>query len=103
MIPAHIEHTFLAIDRILNGSPASADTARKSYMTSQGQKDVPNAGLGSVEAGSLYPVTCRARYYDAASKVLEDELQLFTHENAEELGLLIEQWIEKKRENWEPR
>jgi hypothetical protein len=90
--------------------PASADTARKSYMTSQGQKDVPNAGLGSVEAGTsakrdreLYPVTCRAHFYDIATKILEDELRLLTHTNADELGLLIEQWIEKKRENWEPR
>lgn len=44
-----IEHTMLGIDRILNGSPASADTANKSL--SHGQKDVPHAGLGSVEAG----------------------------------------------------
>lgn len=48
-----LEHTMLGIDRILNGSPASTDTAHKSYMTSQGQEDVPNAGLGSVEAGPI--------------------------------------------------
>lgn len=46
-----LEHTMLGIDRILNGSPASADTANKPL--SHGQKDVPNAGLGSVEAGIL--------------------------------------------------
>lgn len=31
--------------------PSSIGTARKSYMTSQGQKDETNAGLGPVEAG----------------------------------------------------
>lgn len=51
-IPAHIEHTFKALLMIERAcSPASADTAHKSYVTSQGQKDVPHAGLGSVEAG----------------------------------------------------
>lgn len=40
-----LKYAFLALD------PPSADTARKSYMTSQGQKDVPHASLGSVEAG----------------------------------------------------
>lgn len=94
-----IDHAARALDR----SPGSADTAHKSYMTSQGQKDLPHAGLGSVEAGTLYPVSCRARYYEAASKILEDELRLFTNDNTNELGLLIEQWLEKKRENWEPR
>lgn len=88
-----------ALDRSL----ASADTARKSCMTSQSQKDVPPPGLGSVEAGSSYPVTCRARYYDAASTILEEEGQLFNHANANELGAVIEQWIATKRNNWEPR
>jgi hypothetical protein len=41
-------HTLSIVDR----SPTSTDTARKSCMTSQGQKDVPHAGLGSVEAGT---------------------------------------------------
>lgn len=111
-------------------SPASTDTARKSYMTSQGQEDVPHAGLGSVEAGtsakckscgaplyalydsctqclttqvSEYPVTCRARYYDAASRILEEEGQIWTHDNADELGHVIQKWIEETRNNWEPR
>lgn len=120
-----LEHTMLGIDRILNGPPACTDTARKSYVTSQSQEHVPHAGLGSVEAGtsakckscgaplhalydsctqcltaqvSEYPVTCRARYYDAASRILEDELGLLSHANANELGAVIEQWIEQKRE-----
>lgn len=96
-----LEHTMLGIDRILNGSLASADTAGKS--SSHSQKDVPPPGLGSVEAGSSYPVTCRARYYDAASTILEEEGQLFNHANANELGAVIEQWIATKRNNWEPR
>jgi hypothetical protein len=63
----------------------------------------PTADARTAGVGSLYPVTCRARYYDAASTILEDELRLFTHDNANELGAVIEQWIERKRANWEPR
>lgn len=99
-----LEHTMLGVDRILNGSPTCTDTARKPYMTSQGQEHAPQAGLGSVEAGSpRQQVTCRARYYDAASRILEDELPLFTHDNADELGHVIQKWIEETRNNWEPR
>ena len=47
MIPAHIEHTFRALDRI---ERPSAGTANKSL--SHGQKDA-TAGLGSVEAGPI--------------------------------------------------
>lgn len=47
MIPAHIEHTFSALDRI---ERPSAGTANKSL--SHGQKDA-TAGLGSVEAGPI--------------------------------------------------
>lgn len=102
-----LEHTMLGIDRILNGSPSSSDGqhGRKSALSgaqhelSEGDSQ---AGSGTAGAGISYPVTCRARYYDAASRILEDELHLFTHANADELGLVIEQWIEKKRENWEP-
>lgn len=108
--------------------PPSAATACKSL--SQGQKDDPHAGIGTADAGasprckscgaplyalydsctqcltaqtSEYPVTCRARYYDAASRILEDEPQLFTHDNADELGHVIQKWIEETRNNWEPR
>lgn len=83
--------------------PPSADTAHKSYVIPQGQKDVTQAGLGSVEAGSSREVTCRARYYEAAGRILEDELGLHTHENANDLGGIIEQWLARKRDNWEPR
>lgn len=86
----------------LNRSHASADTAHESQQA-QRQKDVSHAGLGSVEAGTLYPVTCRARYYDAASKVLEDEPNLFTHDNADELGHVIQKWIEEANNNSGPR
>jgi hypothetical protein len=61
------------------------------------------AGSGTAGAGSFYPVTCRARYYDAASRILEDETNLFTHDNADELGHVIQKWIEETRNNWEPR
>lgn len=63
----------------------------------------PTAGIGTADAGSLYPVTCRARYYDAASRILEEEGPLFTHDNADELGHVIQKWIEETRNNWEPR
>lgn len=33
--------------------PSSIGTAHKSYLTSQGQKDAPHAGLGPVEAGPI--------------------------------------------------
>lgn len=104
-----IEHTMLGIDRVLNGSPSSSDGqhGRKSApsgaqheLSGEGR---PHTGIGTADAGSPYPVTCRARYYDAASRILEDELHLFTSENTDELGLVIEQWIERKRANWEPR
>jgi len=63
----------------------------------------PTAGTAGV--GALYPVTCRARYYDAASRILEDEGRLAgnPHDNANELGAHIQQWIERARDNWEPR
>lgn len=84
MIPAHIEHVFKALDdnrppRNLrtypsvpqaDESPTCTDTARKSYMTSQGQEHAPHAGLGSVEAGPIvryWTVRYEARgrsYYD---------------------------------------
>lgn len=63
----------------------------------------PAADSGTAGVGILYPVTCAARYYDAASKILEDEPNLFTHENADELGHVIQKWIEETRDNWEPR
>lgn len=63
----------------------------------------PTAGIGTADAGIPYPVTCRARYYDAASRILQEEGQLFTHDNCNELGALIEQWINDARDNWEPR
>lgn len=50
-----------------------------------------------------YEVKCHYCYYDAASDLLEDEPGLFTHDNCNELGQLIQQWIERKRDNYEPR
>jgi hypothetical protein len=83
-------------------SPTSADTPEP-LLASLRQKDVPHAGLGSVEAGIPYPVACRARYYEAASRILEEEGRLFTHDNSNELGALIEQWINDARNDWGPR
>ena len=97
-----INHVMRALEKTFTSAiPTSAATACKS--SSQGQKDVPTADLGTAGVGSLYPVTCRARYYDAASRILEEEGQLFTHDNADELGHVIEKWIEETRANWEPR
>lgn len=43
---------FSALER-RKESPTSTDTAHKSYVIPQGQEDATNAGLGSVEAGTL--------------------------------------------------
>lgn len=63
----------------------------------------PTAGTAGV--GVFYPVTCEPRFYDAASKILEDQTapNLFTHDNCNELGALIQQWISDARDSWEPR
>lgn len=103
-----LEHTMLGIERILNGSPSSSDGqhGRKSAVCGAQQElseGDSQAGSGTAGAGSLYPVTCRARYYDAASRILEEEGQLFRHANADELGHVIQQWIEQKRNNLVPR
>lgn len=74
---------------------------RNSFAPVEGSSPCADARTASV--GDLYPVTCEPRYYDAASKILEDEPHLFSHDNANELGALIQQWIEKARDNWEPR
>lgn len=63
----------------------------------------PTAGTAGV--GVLYPVTCEPRFYNAASTILEDEGRLAgnPHDNANELGALIEAWIHRARNNWVPR
>jgi hypothetical protein len=96
-----LTHTMLGIDRILNGSSKGPQQPMPGNPALV-EGPSPTAGLGTAEAGSLYPVTCRARYYDAASTILEDELRLFNHANANELGAVIEQWIERKRGNLGP-
>jgi hypothetical protein len=63
----------------------------------------PCADTGTAGVSDLYPVRCAARYYDAASQILEDEPKLFSHHNANELGALIEAWIYRARNNWEPK
>jgi hypothetical protein len=91
---------------IAKRSPTSSDPQSPRNRISSapaGESDGATAGLGAAKASLPYPVTCRARYYDAASRILEDELQLFTHDNCNELGALIEQWINDARDNWEPR
>jgi C4-dicarboxylate-specific signal transduction histidine kinase len=89
-------------------APSSSDGqhGRKSAMRGAQQElsaEGSTAGLGTAEAGVSYPVTCRARYYDAASRILEDDLHLYSHDNCNELGKLIQQWVERKHDNWEPR
>lgn len=49
-----------------------------------------------------YPVTCEERCYEAASLLLEAHPHLFTHKNANELGAVIEAWIKRKDDNYEP-
>lgn len=97
-----LEHTMLGIDRILNGSSKGPQQPMPGSPALV-ERPSPTAGIGTADAGTSYPVTCRAHFYDIATKILEDELRLLTHTNADELGLLIEQWIERKRANWEPR
>lgn len=123
-----LTHTMLGIDRILNGSskgPQQPMPGNPALVEGPSPTaDAGTAGVGTSERckscgaplyalydsctqcltaqTSEYPVTCRARYYDAASRILEDELRLFRHENANELGSLIEQWIERKRSNLGP-
>jgi hypothetical protein len=105
MIPAHIEHTFKAIDRIFDGSSkrTAATEPRPRVGIAQEGSSSPCADLGTAEVSVLYPVTCHAHFYDWASKILEEEGQLFTHDNCNELGALIQQWIHDARDNWEPR
>lgn len=99
MIPAHIEHVFKALDRIERREPQQPMLVCSPLV----EGSSTTAGSGTAGAGSSYPVTCRARYYEAASTILEDELRLHTHDNANELGGIIEAWLAKKRDNWEPR
>ena len=89
------QHTLKALDQ--------RDPARRYPGTVQASLPQKGSTDDAGPVGVAYPVTCRARYYDAASRILEDELQLFTHENANELGAYIQQWMERKHDNWEPR
>jgi hypothetical protein len=95
MIPAHIEHTFKAIDRILNPGPQQPMPGHPALV----ERSSPAADTGTAGVSDLYPVTCRARYYDAASRILEEEGRLHRHACADELGHVIEAWIERKRNN----
>lgn len=107
-IPAHIEHAFRdhtlrAMDKLTSAIPRAAATGRHSQDETGPEGSSPHADTGTAGVGVLYPVACRARFYDAASRILEDELHMFSHENCNELGALIQQWIERKHNNWEPR
>lgn len=62
-----------------------------------------SADRGPATVGVLYPVTCEPRFYDAASQILEEEPRLFTHDKANELGAVIEQWVNTQRNNRVPR
>jgi hypothetical protein len=50
-----------------------------------------------------YPVMCEEKCYEAASDVLEDEADIFNHAACNELGLIIQAWLQRKRDNHEPR
>jgi hypothetical protein len=102
MIPAHIEHTFKAIDRILNVSSKGPQQPMPGTPALV-ERPSPCADLGTAEVSNLYPVTCEARYYDAASRILESDPHLCTHDNADELGHVIQKWMEETRNSWEPR
>lgn len=94
------EHTATMFDRVFNvSSTARSNPCPVDPALVERPSPCDDAGT----AGVVYPVTCRARYYDAASRILEEEGQLHTHDNANELGALIQQWIEDARDNWEPK
>jgi hypothetical protein len=124
-----LTHTMLGIDRILNGSSKGPQQPMPGIPALvEGPSPTADAGTAGVGTSARckscgasmyalydsctqcltvqsaeYPVTCRARYYDAASRILEDEPRLFTHDNVDELGHVIQKWIEETRNNWEPR
>lgn len=52
---------------------------------------------------SEYPVTCEEKFYNVASELLEDECGIGTHDDCNELGQVIQDWIKSKRDNWEPK
>lgn len=94
-----LDIAFTALDK---RSPGSAATAPECNRAGQ-ERPSTTADIGTADVSNLYPVTCAARYYDAASRILEDEPRMFTHDNADELGHVIQRWIEETRNNWEPR
>jgi hypothetical protein len=91
---------------IAKRSPTSSDPQSPRNRISSapaGESEGATADLGAAKVSLPYPVTCRARYYDAASRILEEEGQLHSHDNADELGHVIQKWIEETRNNLEPR
>lgn len=99
-----LDATNFALDRIFDSSKRAAATREpSSFAPAEGSS--PAADTGTAGVGDLYPVTCEERYYDAASRILEDEGRLAgnPHDNANELGALIEAWIHRARNNWVPR
>lgn len=102
-----INHIFRSLEKQFTPSSSDGQHGRKSALSGAQHElsgeGLPTAGIGTADAGSSRQVTCRARYYDAASRILEEEGQLLTHDNADELGHVIQKWIEETRNNWEPR
>jgi hypothetical protein len=101
-----LDIAFLPLERRKDFPQRTAATEpRPRVGIAQEGSSSPCADLGTAEVSVLYPVTCEPRYYDAASRILEDEECLAgnPHDNCNELGALIQQWIEKARDNWEPR
>lgn len=97
MIPAHIEHVFRALDRIERREPQQPMPGNPALV--EGSPTTDDART----AGVVYPITCEPRFYDAASQLLESEPHLNTHDNADELGHVIQKWMDETRNNWEPR
>lgn len=86
--------------------PGAAATTRHSQDETGKEGSSPCADTGTAGVSDLYPVTCEARYYDAASRILDEEehpLAGNPHDNANELGALIQQWIHDALDNWEPK
>lgn len=101
-----IDHVMTPVSQ-RDPSSTGGQHGRKSAQ-SGAQIELPAEGStqpapGLQEPAFPAPLACEDRYYEAASTILEDDDQLFSHDNCNELGALIQQWIEDARENWEPR
>lgn len=98
----NIEQIFSHTLRALDASPRTAATEPRPRVGIAQEGSSPRADARTASVSASYPVKCEPRFYDAASQLLENEPPLFTHDNCNELGALIEAWIHRARNNWEP-